>query len=89
MVLAESAMRSRSRIVWVTPFLKAALTPIQKIRDAEYTGDYTTRLALLEENKSLPFAPVWDYYCMKSGVPVGENWLANVKEYESKVLSLR
>ncbi len=69
--------------------LKAALTPIQKIRDAESAGDYTTRLALLEENKSLPFAPIWDYYCMKSGVPVGENWLINVKEYESKVLSLR
>jgi len=69
--------------------LKAALTPIERIRKAEAVGDYTARLALLEENKSLPFAPVWDYYCMKSGVPVGENWLKVVKNYEKSVLSTR
>ena len=69
--------------------LKAALTPIEKIRNAEDAGDYTSRLALLEENKSLPFAPVWDYYCMKSGVPVGEKWLDEIKEYERTTLSKR
>ncbi len=69
--------------------LKAALTPIGKIREAEESGDYTARLALLEENKSLPFAPVWDYYCLKNNVPVGEEWLADVRRYEKSVLSLR
>lgn len=69
--------------------LKAALTPIGKIREAEANGDYTTRLALLEENKSLPFAPVWDYYCMKSGAGVGEEWMAEINDYEKSVLSLR
>jgi len=69
--------------------LKAALTPIQKIRDAETAGDYTTRLALFEENKSLPFAPVWDYYCMQNNVPVGEEWLKSIKNYEKETLSLR
>lgn len=69
--------------------LKSALTPIKKIREAENNADYTARFALLEENKSLPFAPVWDYYCMKSGVPVGEDWLKAVKDYENKVLIKR
>lgn len=69
--------------------LKAALTPMGKIRAAEASGDYTGRLAFLEENKSLPFAPVWDYYCMKTGVPVGEEWMSEVRDYERSVLSLR
>jgi len=69
--------------------LKAALTPMGKIRAAEVSGDYTGRLAFLEENKSLPFAPVWDYYCMKTGVPVGEEWMSEVRDYEKSVLSLR
>lgn len=69
--------------------LKAALTPIERIRDAEAEGDYTARLALIEENKSLPFAPVWDYYCMNSGVPVGDKWLDEIKEYERTTLSKR
>ena len=69
--------------------LRAALTPIGKMREAEASGNYTKRLALIEENKSMPFAPVWDYYCMKSNVPVGGDWLREVSDYENKVLTLR
>ena len=69
--------------------LKAALDPMEPIRKAELAGDYTTRLALLEETKSLPFAAVWDYYCMKNEKPVGQEWLAQVKNYEKEVLSKR
>lgn len=69
--------------------LKAALDPVGSIREAEQGGDYTTRLALLEETKSLPFGDVWDYYCMRSGVPVGEAWLPVVKDYEARVTSRR
>ena len=69
--------------------LQACLTPIQDGRDAEQAGDLTTRLALHEENKSLPFAAVWDYYCMGAGVPVGREWIKQVKEYETRVLSHR
>lgn len=49
----------------------------------------TSRLALMEEAKSLPFAAVWDYHCLKQGAPVGEQWLAAVKKYEIQVLSRR
>ena len=69
--------------------LKAALTPIRAIRDAEAAGDYTTRLALIEECKSLPFSLVWDHYCLKSSVPLGSSWLDEIKRYESDVLSRR
>lgn len=69
--------------------LKALLEPTQKLRDLELQGDFTSRLALLEELKSYPFAAVWDYYCLKQGVPVREGWLADIKKYESDVLSKR
>ena len=69
--------------------LYAALEPTAKLRALELEGDYTSRLALLEECKSLPFAAVWDYYCEKSNVPVREAWLAEVKTYEKDVLAVR
>lgn len=69
--------------------LYAALEPTAKLRTLELEGDYTSRLAMLEESKSLPFAAVWDYYCEKSGVPVRDAWLAEVKQYEKEVLSKR
>jgi len=69
--------------------LKAALAPIAKIRQAELDGDYTSRLALLEETKTLPFTAVWDYYCLQSEKPVGARWLEEVKRYEREVLSTR
>jgi len=59
------------------------------IRTAEAAGDFTTRLALQEEAKSLPFGAVWDFYCEQNGVPVGDAWLMEVKSYEKNVLSKR
>jgi L-rhamnose isomerase len=69
--------------------LAALLEPAAKLRAAESAGDFTSRLALLEEIKSLPQGAVWDYYCLKSGVPVGIDWLARVKGYEAEVTSKR
>ena len=69
--------------------LLALLSPIQTLKGLEAACDYTSRLALLEEAKTLPFGAVWDYYCAKQGAPVGERWLAEVKAYEAKVLSKR
>jgi L-rhamnose isomerase len=69
--------------------LIAMLEPIDQLRKFEAAGDFTSRLALLEESKTLPFGAVWDYYCAKSGVPVAEAWLADVKDYEKRVLSQR
>ncbi|MGA2230923.1 MAG: L-rhamnose isomerase [Tepidisphaeraceae bacterium] len=69
--------------------LIAMLEPTAKLRQFEADGDHTSRLALMEECKTLPAGAVWDYYCRKSEVPVAEAWLADVKEYEAKVLSKR
>jgi len=69
--------------------LEALVEPIEQLRAAEEAGDYTARLALLEEAKTLPFGAVWDYYCESSGVPVGDAWLADVRRYEREVLSAR
>ena len=69
--------------------LKAYLEPTALLRKAENEGDYTTRLALQEEVKSLPFAAVWDAYCAKQNVPVGDEWLSIVKQYEKDVMSKR
>jgi L-rhamnose isomerase len=69
--------------------LLIALLESPLIRTAEAAGDFTTRLALQEEAKSLPFGAVWDYYCEQQGVPVGDAWLAEVKSYEKTVLSKR
>lgn len=69
--------------------LMALLTPIDTIKAAEARRDYTTRLALFEESKLLPFGAVWDWYCLKNNVPVGDAWLTEVKQYEKDVLSKR
>jgi L-rhamnose isomerase len=69
--------------------LLIALLEPSGIKTAELGGDLTTRLALQEEAKALPFGAVWDYYCETKGVPVGEAWLAEVRQYEEVVLTQR
>jgi len=69
--------------------LMALLEPTDKLQRMEAKGDFTSRLAMLEELKTLPFGAVWDYYCLKSSVPVGDTWLDEVKAYEKNVLSTR
>jgi L-rhamnose isomerase len=69
--------------------LAAMLEPTDQLRKFEQSGDFTSRLAMLEEIKTLPIGSVWDYYCLKSNIPVGELWLDEVKKYEKNVLSKR
>ncbi|NLB59627.1 MAG: L-rhamnose isomerase, partial [Lentisphaerae bacterium] len=69
--------------------LMALLEPSAQLRKLENAGDYTARLALLEEIKTLPVGAVWDAYCQRQDVPLGEQWLAEIKAYESRVLSQR
>jgi len=69
--------------------LIALLEPTDTLRTFEAEGDYTSRLAVLEELKMMPFCSVWDYYCLKADVPISPAWLQRVKDYEAKVLSQR
>ena len=81
---------------WVTgtrcmikALLMALLEPVDQLKSLELAGDFTSRLALQEELKTMPFGAVWDHYCLKSNVPVGRAWLDAVKQYEAEVLSKR
>jgi len=55
----------------------------------ELSGDFTSRLALFEELKTMPAGSVWDWYCMQKGTPVREQWIKEIKKYERDVLTKR
>ncbi|MGL4858992.1 MAG: L-rhamnose isomerase [Enterobacteriaceae bacterium] len=69
--------------------LRALLEPTEQLRQLELQGDYTARLALLEEQKSLPWQAVWEYYCLQQDVPPDARWLEQVRHYEQQILSQR
>ncbi len=69
--------------------LIALLEPAQALQDAERRLDYTERLVMLEEQKSLPWMAVWDYYCASNNAPAGAAWFGCVRQYEKDVLSKR
>ena len=52
-----------------TALLKAMLQPMNALREAELAGDYTKRLALLEETKMLPYGIVWEMFCERNNCP--------------------
>ncbi|MBQ0024868.1 MAG: L-rhamnose isomerase [Bacteroidales bacterium] len=70
-------------------FLQALLSPIAKLREAEAGEHYFERLALLEEAKSLPWNDVYNYFCHTHGVPVAQDYIADIQKYERDVLSKR
>lgn len=65
--------------------LQALLEPITQLRQYEANGQHFERMALLEEAKALPWAAVYDYYCMQKGVPAGDTYIANIQQYEQEV----
>lgn len=67
----------------------ALLEPTDTLLEAENEGDFGNRLALMEEMKSLPFGAVWDKFCLDMKVPVGADWLRDIKDYEENVLTKR
>jgi L-rhamnose isomerase len=69
--------------------LLALLEPSETLRKLEAEGDFTARLALVEEVKTLPWGVVWDHHCRSLGVPPGRGWLDEVRVYERDVLSKR
>lgn len=73
----------------IKALLIGLLEPTKELRKMEQKDDFTSRLAMLEELKTMPFGAVWDYYCQKQNVPVGAEWLKEVKQYEAKVTNLR
>jgi L-rhamnose isomerase len=70
-------------------FLMALLEPNQTLQTYEANGQGFERLALQEELKSMPWNAVWDMFCLKNNVPVGEDYIKDVQLYEKEVTSKR
>lgn len=68
---------------------RALLEPIATLRDYELTGRGFQRLALLEECKALPWNAVYDMFCLRNNVPVGESFIAEIEKYEAEVTAQR
>ena len=73
----------------IKAMLIALLEPVAMLREIELADNYTARLAMLEELKTMPYGAVWDYYCTKMEVPPAQTWLDEVKAYEKDVLAER
>jgi len=69
--------------------LAALLEPIAQLRDYEKAGDFTSRLGLLEEARTLPLGAVWGEHCRRQNVPPGLSWLAEVQHYERETRAHR
>jgi len=73
----------------IKALLGALLEPTDRLRRLELDGDFTARLAMVEQIKTLPLGAVWDYYCLKQDVPPGMSWLDEVRDYETQVTGKR
>jgi L-rhamnose isomerase len=69
--------------------LIAMLEPTEQLQRLELAGDYTRRLALMEEQKTLPAGAVWDQFCLQENVPARADWLIEIQRYEDQVLAKR
>ena len=69
--------------------LRALLEPTSTLRTYELDDKKFQRLALLEECKNLPWNAVYDMFCLRNNVPVGESFIPAVEKYESDVTSKR
>jgi len=73
----------------IKALLVALLQPTARLRQLEQEGDFTARLATVEELKTLPLGAVWDYYCLGQDISPGLAWMDEVRNYETRVTSKR
>lgn len=81
---------------WVTgmrnvqkALLYALLCPDRMLKQLQDEGRFTELMVVQEELKFCPFADIWNYFCVKNGVPEADSWLDEVMRYEKEVLSKR
>ena len=68
--------------------LRALLEPAI-IGQYELEGKGYQAMAVLEECKALPWAAVYDMFCLKNNVPVADDFIACIDAYEKEVTSKR
>ncbi len=64
---------------------RALLEPTAIIRKYELEGKGFQELALLEESKCLPWNAVYDEFCVRNDVPVGDGFISEIEKYEKEV----
>lgn len=69
--------------------LYALLSPNKQLAQLQEEGKLTQLMMQQEEMKTYPMGDVWNYFCEKNGVPVGEKWFEDCEKYEQEVLSKR
>ena len=69
--------------------LWALLQPHDRLKALQDRSEFTEKLVLMEECKTLPFGDIWEEYCRREGVPATESWYGEVAQYEKDVLSKR
>jgi L-rhamnose isomerase len=69
--------------------LAALLEPAAELRRLEDAGDFAGRLALMEEDRTMPFGAVWAEFCRRETTPGDRQWMAEVRRYEKDVLAPR
>jgi L-rhamnose isomerase len=84
--IAALAIGARSTL---RALLLALLEPFGKLQEYEKAGDFSARLVLQEESKAMPFNAVWEAYCTRKDVPVGMDFMDEIKGYEQRELAGR
>ena len=65
------------------------LEPGSRLRELDAAGDSAGKLAMLEDQKTMPLGTVWDYYCLRASVPAERGWMSEARKYEAEVLNDR
>lgn len=69
--------------------LRALLEPTELIRKWELAGETYKVLTYLEEAKAMPWGAVYDEFCERNNVPVGNAYMAEIDKYSAEVTSKR
>ena len=69
--------------------LRALLEPRETISQLELAGEGYKVLAIIEEQKAMPWQAVYDEFCVRNNVPVGQEFIADIDQYVADVISKR
>ncbi len=68
--------------------LNALCTPHEMLKKLQDTAQFSKKMVIMEECKTLPLGDVWTEYCKQCGV-AAEGWYDEIQKYEDEVLSKR
>lgn len=65
------------------------LQPHARLKELQDTYQFSEKMMVTEQFKSMPFGAVWDEYCSRANTPLDSDLWGAVKEYEDEILSKR